>query len=88
MINFINIEVIVEAIKLEICPWIYLTFNLKMLCFENEPVKLLCLQDNLILANSTVNILNTDTNFSPLLGGSGDKESDCILKELVLTLCL
>lgn len=54
MINFLNLEIIVEAVKLEMWLRIYLTSNLKMLCCESE--------DPLILSNSVMNISATDTN--------------------------
>lgn len=73
--NFLNLEVIVETIKLRIWLWMYSAPNLKMVCFESR--------DCQTQSNFVMNILYW--LLSPLLGGSGGRESDCILKELGLT---
>lgn len=54
-INFLNLDVIVEAIKLEIRLWIYLASDLKMFCFEIE--------DFQILFNFVMNISAAHTDF-------------------------
>lgn len=54
-INFLNLDVTVEAIKLEIWLWIYLASDLKMFCFESE--------DFQILFNFVMNISAAHTDF-------------------------